>query len=519
MAEEQKKPATVELPDLKKQERERKKAGVAWQGGGTGGAPFTGATGGSGAAAAGAGGRAAAAAARAGAAGMPGAGGLSGEISGGIFTRLAQLVARVTATWTGKVAATAAVAVALGAGAYVAVRAFAPAIQQDGGPDLGALSSSINIYRGGASTALDYAARAARGMELAKGPAAGKPDQAGPVGEAAKDAPPAGDAAKAEGNFESRPGEGANRDLMENNLSGAKLSTSLGGSTFGGKDIFARAESPSKFGEALRGSISRLSFGALDKGRSGRMKANQSRGSRAMALGRRGVKSSKALAQLRGMQTLNAAMRSGGRGAGETQSAAATTQFEGSTPIGGSAPTAPVDGRVPANLPGNTPTDGYVPNDISGACTQEQINEGWISDGNTCVPQIDVSYDDKTPWKQMVEQARTILIIATIMTLIAGILGLLGQGFLATGCSAYVGVLILAIVRVLATIIGILLGGALIFMGNQIAQMGGGKQGSVFVYAGTAVMIGAAMTIFGNIYPIATMVGMFAAVVGAALGL
>ena len=93
----------VDIPDLKKKEKERKKAGAGWGGAKPGGSSFSGATGGAGArAAASAASSAGGAAGAAGAVGAVGAAGAAGVARTAGAGWLSSLIARLTATAFGK---------------------------------------------------------------------------------------------------------------------------------------------------------------------------------------------------------------------------------------------------------------------------------------------------------------------------------------------------------------------------------------------------------------------------------
>ncbi|MBI3288185.1 MAG: hypothetical protein HYZ74_01560 [Elusimicrobia bacterium] len=212
----------ADIPDLKKKEKERKKAGASWGGAKPGGAPFSGATGGTVA-------RAAASAA--------GASGGAAIAPAGSFSAT---VGRLASTLLGKFMIAGGVTAFLGGATMFGYGLF------KGGPDggtgsigsnLGALASSLKIRPEGNGDRTAYMAskgeivfdpvKKAAPADAAKNtdekPAEAAPDQAGD--------PYAGQNADL----------GARPDLAQgklaHNLSGAKLTSNLGGN-FGGKNIF-----------------------------------------------------------------------------------------------------------------------------------------------------------------------------------------------------------------------------------------------------------------------------------------
>ncbi|MFI5360636.1 MAG: hypothetical protein ACHQ49_01600 [Elusimicrobiota bacterium] len=212
------------IPDLKKKEKERKKGGAGWSGARGAAGEFTGATGGT------------VARAAASAAGMA-AEGAAAE-AGGLWALLAGL----TSTFLGR-AALAAAALLLMAGAgllgYGLMKGKGDA--GVGSPDLGGISDSMRVRSGGGDR-LDVAgkgdirfdsASAAKAPQAAAVPAAEKPAEEKPAPQA--------------------PAEAADKpvpaDQLAHNLSGAKLSSSLGGD-FGSKNIFSGSNNAPKFGAA-----------------------------------------------------------------------------------------------------------------------------------------------------------------------------------------------------------------------------------------------------------------------------
>lgn len=334
----------ADIPDLKKKEKERKKAGAAWGGAKPGGGSFSGATGGAGGTVARAAASAASSAggAAAGAANAAGAGWLS------------SMLASLTATLMGKAILAAGVAMFL-AGAGV----LGYAMLNGGGAggaggygDLGAIASSMKI-RGGDVDRTGYVASKGEIMfDPIKAAAAKKAEaEKAPEEQTAEEAVPPDQTADASGE-----GSGWNRPGLEHNLSGAKLSSSLGGG-FGGKNIFAGSSAAPKFDTGL--SKSKITGAAK-----GRLSASKNaRTGRRVAGGRgRQVRGNRAFGQLKvakGMSALGA-----GTSAAEGARTTAAAAFDGTTPGGSNIEGGPGVGTGPVDSPsgpGGAP-DVTVPN-------------------------------------------------------------------------------------------------------------------------------------------------------------
>lgn len=326
----------ADIPDLKKKEKERKKAGAAWSGAKPGGS-FSGATGGAG----GAGGTVARAAASAassaggaagvGAAEAGGAGWLSSFLSsltGGGGGWLSSMVARLTATMFGKMILAAGVAMFV-AGAGLMGYALLAGGGADGTGaigDLGALSSSMKVRFGGG----DRTGYIASNGEIMFDPIKAAKDkkaaeEKAPEDKTAEEPVPdqTADAGKADWN---RPG-------LEHNLSGSKLSTSLGGG-FGSKNIFAGNSAAPKLNESI-GKIN------IPSGQKGRLSSARRAANARVSTGGRGraAKSNKAFGQLKvakGMSALGAGTSSA-EGARSTAAGAFDGQTAGTGNVEGTA--------------------------------------------------------------------------------------------------------------------------------------------------------------------------------------
>jgi len=300
----------ADIPDLKKKEKERKKGGAAWSGSGGGAGSFTGATGGTVA-------RAAASAA---------IGAAEAGEAGGIFATISEFLAGLMSTLAGKIAVgLAAFLLLAGAGAlaYELLHGGASGAGV-GGLNLGPVSDSMKIRSGDGDMlgvngngelafggAKPAAAPTAPATTTDKAPTDQK--AAGPVPDPAQQA-----------------ADAARQDVLAHNLSGAKLSTSLGGD-FGGKNIFSGNNSG--YAPKFNAGLSQLS-GASKPGTKGNlatMTAKSPRGSiGAMDMTR--ARSGQAIAQLkmaRGMSVV------GANSSGETAASAADGAFDQQGVTGG----------------------------------------------------------------------------------------------------------------------------------------------------------------------------------------
>lgn len=336
----------ADIPDLKKKEKERKKAGAAWSGAKPGGGSFSGATGGT--------------VARSAASAASSAGGVAGGAAAGAAQAagaswLSSTLATLTATMMGKAILAAGVAMFLaGAGVLGYAMLHGGGAGGAGGiGDLGAISSSMRIRSGD----VDRTGYVASNGEIMFDPIKAAEAKKAAAEEKAPEDKTAGEAVPPEQTADAS-GKGAdwNRPGLEHNLSGSKLSSSLGGG-FGGKNIFAGSSSAPKFNEAL----AKTNIKGAEKGR---LSASRSARTGRRVAGGRGqqVKASRAFGQLKvakGMSALGAGT-SGAEGARST----AASAFDGSPTGGGNvvggpaAQTGPVD--TPSG-PGGAP-DVTAPN-------------------------------------------------------------------------------------------------------------------------------------------------------------
>ncbi len=329
----------ADIPDLKKKEKERKKAGAGWSGAKPGGGSFSGATGGT--------------VARAAASAAGSAGGAAAQAAGAGW--LSSTIATLTATVLGKAILAAGVAAFLaGAGLFgYAMFHGGTAATGDTG-DLGAISSSMKVRTNG-SDRTGYVASNGEIMfdPLKKAEAKKEPEKA-PEEKTAGDAVPptqgagagAGEVGKAQ----------MNRAGLDHNLSGTKLSSSLGGG-FGGKNIFSGNSGAPKLNDGL----AKMSIKGAQKGTLSAGTRKAQTGRLASGSSGRGGKSSKAFGQLRvakGMSMLGA-----GTSGAEGSRAAAANAFDGSNDSGnveGSA--GPQKGAVDSPSSPNGAPDMTAPN-------------------------------------------------------------------------------------------------------------------------------------------------------------
>lgn len=323
----------ADIPDLKKrQEKERKRGGAAWGLRGGSKSPFSGAAGGARSAAS-------AASAAQSAALAPAGGGL---------------LASLTATAMGKAALGLGAVLVLGGAGLYAFGMLKGGDAAMGGPALGGIASSMRVRAGGG----DRIGVASKG-EIRFDPVA-KPAPAPVKEEAPKDETAAAEALPGAGDEAA-----AARDQLAHNLSGAKLSSSLGGA-FGGKNIFGGSGSAApKFNEAL----SKVSIKGAKPGKSTAMK----RAPRATGSQRRvaRIRSNSAMRQLglTRQMSLNAARAGSIEGAAATASDAFNQQ---SSQGGGINAEGDGDTVVP---PGGDPDTPTVPNvdDPTGTGVDEHL--------------------------------------------------------------------------------------------------------------------------------------------------
>ncbi|MBI2788842.1 MAG: hypothetical protein HYX59_09190 [Elusimicrobia bacterium] len=345
----------ADIPDLKKKEKERKKAGAAWSGAKPGGGSFSGATGGS--------------VARAAASASSASGAAAGAAQAAGASWLSSTIAALTATAMGKMMVAAGVAIFLaGAGLVGYAMLHGGAGGAGGVGDLGAIASSMKVRSGDVDRTGFVASNGEIMFDPIKAAEAKKAaaEEKAPA-EKTADAPvppePTADAA----------GMGGNRPGLEHNLSGAKLSSSLGGG-FGGKNIFSGNSSAPKFNDSLaKASIKGGEKGRLSASRNGRTGRTVNGGKA------KSMKANKAFGQLKvakGMSALGA-----GTSATEGAAATAANAFDGGqgagNVVGAPTPTGAVDSpSTPNGAPDLTGPSVDVPSGVAVDPDTSQALEG-----------------------------------------------------------------------------------------------------------------------------------------------
>ncbi len=460
---------SAEIPNLKKKDKERKKAGAAWSFGRGAGNAFEGAVGGEGGGIA----RAAAAAAE-------GEAEVSGSLvsrvlaafqnaEGTIFSRIAAALGELTATAAGKMLAAAVVAMMLGAGAIIAAKMLGLGQGQaagNGSPDLGGIVDNLKIRRDGDASGLDYA----------KNDGSVSFGKSAPAGQSA----PAGKSEPAQAAPKQDLGPGAQAPALDNsNINAAarsgmdhpfgKLSGSLG-SAFGGHDVF-KSQNYTPF----KGKIDGLGKNLLARG-SASSRAATARAGGNMYRGRRfGSKMNRALGRLQQMASMNRQLYGGTQA--EAPAQAASDQFESQRTQGGTPPSAPaaVD---PTTNPGVNPGGAGSGGDGKGSCTGD--NMVLQADGS-CAPKVpdcaagtDASGDcnmqqNVAPWENDLKGAvsdlgtgQMLLNIESTLFLTGEIMLILGAILCSNCCTWSLGAVLLwlgAILVAAATVLmGIILG-------------------------------------------------------------
>ena len=315
-----------ELPDLKKKDKERKKAGAVFNGwgGGSGGGGLAGA--------AGAAGRSAAVEA------------LEAAEVGAGRTGLAQLFARLLSTTAGRLALAACAALMIGV-LLALPRLFTASSARPGEVALGGISDSLHVRRPGESVALDSLAQVARGqLKFDDGAAAAKPKE--------EEKPPEKQEAPATPTPPEKTdwnnvlnSERPYTDKLAHNLAGAKLSGSLG-NNFGRANVFTDPNAP-KFGDAMLNKLGQLN------GRSASMKSTKKIASARSS--RLSSRSPRAIGQLRFARQLSS--RAGLASTVDQAKTAAGDAFDGQVTQGGAAPMiGSADTPATVSPPPNSPT-------------------------------------------------------------------------------------------------------------------------------------------------------------------
>ena len=305
----------ADIPDLKKKEKERKKGGAYWSGSGNGAGSFSGALGGTGGTVA----RAAASAA---------VGAAEAGETGGLFAGLSNFLAGLTATLAGKLAlGAAALLMMMGAGALAYSLLHGGGAASVGRPDLGGISSSMHVHSGDGDM-MGVNGKGELAFGAAKPPTAPTDQTAG----AKTDAPPADKTADKPAADAQDQAQWTPKDVLAHNLSGSKLSTSLGGD-FGGHNIFSGGNA--NYAPKFNAGLSQLSGMGGKPGAKGNLNSMAMRSTRGSISGMniQRARSSQALGQLRmarGMSVMGAAS-----GTPEGAASAANGAFDQQNPTGG----------------------------------------------------------------------------------------------------------------------------------------------------------------------------------------
>lgn len=518
----------VDIPDLKKKDKERQKSGAFWGFANPAGNVLRGAAGRNGVVM---GSRAANGVAQA----LGAAAGDVTALAAAAQPVGASLLARLTATLVGKIviatvaASTVTMAAIVGRAVLLGRDRMpgAASVVQGQGLVLGAIRSTIKVRDEGDSRALQVVAEANRGLinegTSADKTAAAKTAAEGPQSVMSPEEAPASQEDALTGkdsvDRDSRDKDAGPQtmgDRLAHDLSGAKLSTTLG-SAFGAKDVFAANGTAPKFGAAFdRGSIVKFASGSNGKASASRVLKRTTHASSGMSL--RGRRSSIALGQLRAMAPLNSRILQGGSTANEDNSEAGKLQFEGTDIKNGDAGR-PTGSQTPAAGPSasmgaSNPASGSAPDIMDTAapeCPRGYYNPS-ISD---CVD-IEVKGKNETPWQGLVNTAKMLLAVAETMLIIASILNILGYGLIAGTFTAAQGAMLQAIARAIAILVSGVLALVVMGLGMMIKQQGGGPQGDIMMITGGVMAAAAVMAIAaGSGFAIAAMlVGALSAIGG-----
>lgn len=364
-------PPEMDIPVLKKQEKEKKGMGAILPGGASGAGTL---------------------------------GGGAGAGSAGGFMALLSGKAGLAALALGVV----------GAGAIgVGLMGGGQGSAKPAGPQLDGLSSNINVDQRNAhgSKSLSYMAKAGSGQLKWDDPNAPKPAAAAdkksdaPADAAAEgvDVDEAGAGAEAGADGEGAGGAGSNKPRMSGGLSGAKLSSSLGGSgAFGKNNIFSKGGGFNmksvdlKAKSGLEGGASRL--GAASKGNlSGKLRGKNSLTAGGKNLAR--IKGNGALGQLKFAGTRSgAAAKAGDSGAASTFAADA---FDQQKTTGGTLETG-AGGIGDGAGGGSVSPPGSGAPDVTGGDTFT-CPEGWAAGEGGCTPPEINNGIDQTKYQGLVD--------------------------------------------------------------------------------------------------------------------
>ncbi|MBI4376914.1 MAG: hypothetical protein HY549_10750 [Elusimicrobia bacterium] len=429
-------PAEVpEIPDLKKKEQDRKKAGGAWvkMGGGRG-AAFNGARGGNGVASTFAGARALGGAEAV--LSMPQGGYFAGLLSALRYSLFGQFIGRLWATLAGRALLAGMATALLGGVIFLAGRLIEPqAVPAQQAPDLGGINSSLRVSRASGDR-MGYAARAAKGeirFEPTKTPEPPKVEDETEL-------------------IEQPPVEDHQAQLNRlPPLAGAKLTDQMG-QKFGNSNIFNNPNAP-QFGQIIdRSRIAQLTQIQRSQARAMRPGASARAASQR---GRARGRSSRAMGQLklaRGMSVAGANATSA-----DPQKGFATDAF---------------DQRVtnPAEIPdpslgGGTPVTG------GGGASGGGINPGYIPPAPPIPSEVPVM-----PIQPMIDAINALAGLAAMLKMIGMMLMIIGLIFIAIGIALIVSGFG-ALIGAMFIAIGLMFMAMGMMMMQQAGQLGGVAKG------------------------------------------
>jgi hypothetical protein len=198
--------------------------------------------------------------------------------------------------------------------------------------------------------------------------------------------------------------------------------------------------------------------------------------------------SSKSAALLRGMASkYNSAIQAGGAKVTESNAQAATSQFESSDLVGGTAPTSPTD-AAPSG--GGASTGGgstvsptpYTPTIDNTGCDYE--SGAYYKDG-ACVT-TNPNLTNATPWQSMVDSCSSLIMIAASLLIIGSILNAWAHSIWSHW---------LHYVAIALSICAMMMALMVVMDGFQINKMGGSPQGTMFIISAGLLLVGGGIVV------------------------
>jgi hypothetical protein len=466
------------IPDLKKKEKERKKGGAFWSGARGAAGEFGGATGGNVA-------RAAASAASAESAAL---GAVEAIEGGGLWSTVARFFAGLTSTVLGQVAVGAAALLFVGAAGlvgYAVLKGDGQGVM--GIPNLGGIANSMRVRSGG-NDRLGVASKGEIRFDPLN-PSANQP----PAKAEAKpaEAAPAPVEAAPEA-VDPKAASKAMQDRMAHNLSGSKLSSSLGGD-FGNKNIFGGGGVNGRSGSGFNGNLAKVNMPRIG-GAPGKLNAMKTAGGRMIASPRTTSKatSNRAIGQLKmakGMSMLGAASNTS-----EGAATAAQGAFDQSLTNGGQL-NGPGGAGIGLDPNGNVGTpSGVGAPDVSMPTAPNAPTATTTDPGlQNSLGQISQTAD---AGRQMIQSGTNMMLIGAV--LIAAGIAIMNSTF---GFGAIIGAMLIGLGGMLIGIgimmkqMGNMMAQMAMTMGSALsAQIGNAQQGAVVNYCtNQAVTNGTAM--------------------------